>query len=82
MVKHAGRAHTTVLLGYRAHALELIVTDTGDGAAAPSSRRGGHGLVGMRERAALFGGSLTAGPRGDHGFEVHAVLPYGGGAAA
>ena len=35
VVKHAGRAHTTVLLGYRAHALELIVTDTGDGAAAP-----------------------------------------------
>ena len=34
VVKHAGRAHTTVLLGYRAHALELIVTDTGDGAAA------------------------------------------------
>jgi signal transduction histidine kinase len=82
VVKHAGRAHTTVLLGYRADALELIVTDTGDGAAAPSPTPGGHGLVGMRERAALFGGSLTAGPRGDHGFEVHAVLPYGGGAAA
>ena len=38
VVKHAGRAHATVLLGYRAHALELIVTDTGDGAAAPSPR--------------------------------------------
>ena len=81
MVKHAGRAQTTVLLGYRPDALELIVTDTGDGA-APIPAPGGHGLVGMRERAALFGGSLTAGPRGDHGFEVHAVLPYGGGAAA
>jgi signal transduction histidine kinase len=82
VVKHAGRAHTTVLLGYRGDALELIVTDTGDGAAAPIPTPGGHGLVGMRERAALFGGSLTAGPRGDHGFEVHAVLPYGGRAAA
>jgi signal transduction histidine kinase len=77
VVKHAGRAHTTVLLGYRADALELTVTDTGDGAAVPVHTPGGHGLVGMRERAALFGGTLTAGPRGDHGFEVHAVLPYG-----
>ena len=82
MVKHAGRAHTTVLVGYRPDALELIVTDTGDGAAAPVPAPGGHGLVGMRERAAVFGGSLTAGPRADHGFEVHAVLPYGGRAAA
>ena len=77
VVKHAGRARTTVLLGYRADALELTVTDTGDGAAAPAPAPGGHGLVGMRERAALFGGTLTAGPRGEHGYEVHAVLPYG-----
>jgi signal transduction histidine kinase len=82
VVKHAGRAHTTVLLGYRPDALELIVTDTGDGAATSVPTPGGHGLVGMRERAALFGGSLTAGPRGDHGFEVRAVLPYGGGVPA
>jgi signal transduction histidine kinase len=77
VVKHAGRAHTRVLLGYRADALELTVTDTGDGATAPVPTPGGHGLVGMRERAALFGGTLIAGPRGDHGFEVQAVLPYG-----
>jgi signal transduction histidine kinase len=38
---------------------------------------GGHGLIGMRERAALFGGTLTAAPRNGHGFEVRAVLPYG-----
>jgi signal transduction histidine kinase len=82
VVKHAGRAHTRVLLGYRADALELTVTDTGDGAHARAPTPGGHGLLGMRERAALFGGSLSAGPRSDHGFEVHAVLPYGKGAAA
>jgi signal transduction histidine kinase len=35
----------------------------------------------MRERTALFGGTLTAGPREGDGFEVHASLPYGGGAA-
>jgi len=76
VVKHAGPVPTTVTLGYRGEALELTVTDSGyrdTTAAAP----GGHGLVGMRERAALFGGTLTAAPRNGHGFEVHARLPYG-----
>jgi signal transduction histidine kinase len=76
--KHAGRAPTTVTLGYRADALELTVTDMGD-ARITAMAPGGHGLVGMRERAALFGGTLTAAPRNGHGFEVHAVLPYGEG---
>jgi signal transduction histidine kinase len=82
VVKHAGGAHTTVTLAYRADGLELTITDSGDAARNPSagaSSAGGHGLVGMRERAALFGGTLTAGPRGDHGFEVRARLPYGEG---
>jgi signal transduction histidine kinase len=77
VVKHAGRARTTVVVGYRADALELTVTDSGDGTVSHEPAPGGHGLVGMRERAALFGGSLTAGRHGEHGFEVHAVLPYG-----
>ena len=79
--KHAGRVPTAVTLGYRAEALELTVTDMGSarlGAVAP----GGHGLVGMRERAALFGGTLTAAPLNGHGFRVHAVLPYGEGGAS
>jgi signal transduction histidine kinase len=79
VVKYAARAHTTVLVGYRDDALELTVTDSGNGTAAHEPAPGGHGLIGMRERAALFGGTLTAGARGDHGFEVHAILPYGGG---
>jgi signal transduction histidine kinase len=36
---------------------------------------GGHGLIGMRERAELFGGTFTAGPQPDGGFGVHARLP-------
>src|SRR3954447_5990287 len=79
VVKHPGRAHATILIAYRAAALELTVTDSGDGAMAHPPAPGGHGLVGMRERTALFGGTLAAGPRGEHGFEVHAVLPYGEG---
>ena len=77
VVKHAGRAHTKVTLGYRPDALELTIADSGNGAPSAASP-GGHGLVGMRERAALFGGTLTAGPRDGHGFEVRASLPYGG----
>jgi signal transduction histidine kinase len=76
VVKHAGAAETTVTLGYRPDALELTIADTGAGAPAPGP--GGHGLVGMRERAAMFGGTLTAGPRDGRGFEVRASLPYGG----
>ena len=77
VVKHADGAPTMVTLGYRPEALELTIADSGDGAPASASP-GGHGLVGMRERAALFGGTLTAGPRDGHGFEVRASLPYGG----
>ncbi|HEU0318702.1 MAG TPA: ATP-binding protein, partial [Solirubrobacteraceae bacterium] len=82
VIKHAGRAHTKVLVGFRPDRLELRITDTGGGrlpsplgeAGAPAG--GGHGVIGMRERAALFGGTLTAVPGIDRGFEVTAVLPY------
>ncbi|HEY2803717.1 MAG TPA: sensor histidine kinase, partial [Actinomycetota bacterium] len=39
----------------------------------------GHGLLGMRERAAMFGGEISAGPLPGGGFEVRAVLPLDGG---
>ena len=60
--------------------LELRITDAGGGSlpavgAVGPVAGGGHGLIGMRERAALFGGTLTALPRRDHGFEVRATLP-------
>ena len=54
-------------------ALELQVDD--DGAGSGGETAGGNGLVGMRERAALFGGELEAGRRNEGGFRVRALLP-------
>jgi signal transduction histidine kinase len=82
--KHAGHARASVTVGYRPRALELSVVDSGDASATPATIAGagaGHGLVGMRERAAMFGGTLIARPRDGRGFEVNAVLPYGEGRA-
>lgn len=73
VVKHADRAPTTLTLGYGDRALELTIVDEGE---VSMINHRGHGLVGMRERAELFGGTLEAGPRDGHGFEVRAVLPY------
>jgi signal transduction histidine kinase len=80
--RHAGRADTSVTVAYGPQALELTIVDRGDGAAVHGPPTpGGHGLIGMRERTALFGGSLTAGPRPGAGFEVRASLPYDEGLA-
>jgi signal transduction histidine kinase len=79
VVRHAGGAPATVTVRYGPAALEVLVTDDGPRRATPrngTGAGGGHGLVGMRERAAMFGGTLSAGPRDGHGFEVRAVLPY------
>ena len=72
--KHAGAARASVAVRYGNGALELVVANDG----APVVRDGrprGHGLVGMRERAALYGGTLEAGPRAEGGFVVRARLP-------
>jgi signal transduction histidine kinase len=73
VLKHAGPARVTVTVGYRPDGLHLGVTNDGRPVAAPAA--GGQGLIGMRERAALFGGELTAGPRAEGGFAVAARLP-------
>jgi signal transduction histidine kinase len=72
-LKHAGPARASVIVSYRPAALELEVTD--DGAAAANGNGGGHGLVGMRERVALFDGRLETGPGAEGGYRVHAELP-------
>ena len=75
-LKHAGASRAQVSVRYVDDALELQVLDDGHGArAAANGEHGGHGLIGMRERVALFGGELTARSRVDHGYEVCARLP-------
>jgi signal transduction histidine kinase len=76
-VKHAGPARATVTLSYGDADLEIAVSDDGRGAAADRNEKNGSGLglVGMRERVELYGGSFDAGPRPGGGYRVHARLP-------
>jgi signal transduction histidine kinase len=74
-LKHAGpAARAWVEVTYRAGDVRLRVVDDGRGAAAPQGIAG-HGLVGMRERVAMYGGDVSAGPRSGGGFQVIARLP-------
>jgi signal transduction histidine kinase len=73
VIKHAGRASARVSVRFPPGSVELEVVDDGPGGAITA--HGGHGLVGMRERAALFGGQVEAGPGRTGGFAVHALLP-------
>jgi signal transduction histidine kinase len=75
-LKHAGPAHAVVHVRYERESLEVEITD--DGQATPSvggDGAGGRGLIGMKERVALFGGELSAGPGDGGGFRVYARLP-------
>ena len=75
VLKHAGPGPTvTVLLQWTHTALILEVTDDGRGAAAESDGAG-QGVLGMRERAAMLGGSLAVGPRSGGGYRVRAEIP-------
>jgi signal transduction histidine kinase len=71
-LKHAGAARAAVAIRYNRTALELSVVNDGHVA---RNGRAGHGLVGMRERVALYGGEFEAGPRRDGGYAVRARLP-------
>jgi signal transduction histidine kinase len=90
-VRHAAGASAVVRIDHGAERLRIEVTDSGPAAGAASSGAGpspgssagperdpygaGRGLIGLRERLAVYGGTLTAGPRLRGGWRVEAVLP-------
>jgi signal transduction histidine kinase len=76
VLKHAGPAEASVRVTNDSGRLSIEVTDDGRGV---NGRAGsaGHGLMGMRERVAVYGGTLDVGPRSGGGFRVAAELPYG-----
>ena len=74
VLKHAVQPSTVeVLVRWGEEDLLLQITD--DGRSAAPSATAGHGLTGMRERLALFGGELSAGPSASGGWRVRATLP-------
>lgn len=78
-LKHAGAAAAVVCIRYGERAVEVTIDDDGRG---PSVRNGpgtGNGLLGIRERVAVVGGTLQTGPLPEGGFRVRALLPYGAG---
>jgi signal transduction histidine kinase len=72
-LKHARAERAQVLVRYSAADIEVTVSD--DGRGSGSDDGGGHGLVGMRERVAVYGGELEAGPLPDGGYRLRARLP-------
>jgi signal transduction histidine kinase len=79
-LKHAGPARARVLLRYSPAELELEVSDDGEGRANGGSDGSGQGLVGMRERVALYGGELSTGRGEEGGYLLRARLPLGSNA--
>ena len=77
-LKHAGPAHAWVAVRYGTDEVEVEIANDGR---AENGGGHGHGLVGMRERVALCGGALTAGPRPGGGYTISARLPVTGSAA-
>ncbi|GAA3982892.1 sensor histidine kinase [Actinomadura viridis] len=75
IVKHAAPARGRVVVEQDAREVRVEVTDDGPGVRVLPGAASGHGLIGMRERAMMYGGDLTAGPRPEGGFAVSARLP-------
>jgi signal transduction histidine kinase len=74
-VKHAAGAAATVSVEYGTDELRVEVTDTGGTPSAAAASGNGHGLVGLRERLAVYGGTLQTGPRLSGGYRVTALIP-------
>ncbi len=73
-LKHAGDTTARVVVRYGANAIDLEIADRGSG---PNGQPvGGRGLIGMRERVAMYGGDIYTGPGEDGGFTVKVLLPF------
>jgi signal transduction histidine kinase len=72
-LRHARAQRAQVLVRYSDAGIEVTVSDDGQGTAGGDGS--GHGLVGMRERVAVYGGELEAGPRPEGGYRLRARLP-------
>jgi signal transduction histidine kinase len=80
VMKHAGQARTTVRLEYRPRDLLITVCDDGHPGERAEPGSGGRGLIGLRERIAVYGGELDAGPRPGGGWRLAARIPLEPGA--
>jgi signal transduction histidine kinase len=74
-LKHAPGARLGLRISYEESSVDVEVVDDGPGDGGDAAH--GHGLIGMRERVELFGGTLEAGPRAEGGFRIRARLPRG-----
>lgn len=74
-VKHAAGGKATALLTYDDDQLRVEITDTGGTPSASAATGNGHGLIGLRERLSVYGGTLETGPSPDGGFRVAALIP-------
>ena len=75
-IKHAAGAAASVTIGHNGDWLEIEVTDTGGRQATRAVDGQGRGLIGLRERLALYDGTLEAGPRSGGGYQIKARLPW------
>ncbi|MEU9329746.1 histidine kinase [Streptomyces canus] len=75
VLRHAPGATASVRLVHYRHGVDVRIANSRPTRSVAASPGAGHGLLGMRERAAMLGGTLRAGPRPDGGYEVAAYLP-------
>jgi signal transduction histidine kinase len=75
-IKHAPGADAGVTIGYTGDTLEIEVTDTGAVRGSSPADGNGRGLIGLRERLAVYGGELTAGPTLAGGYRITARIPW------
>ncbi|MFI1395993.1 sensor histidine kinase [Streptomyces sp. NPDC020681] len=75
-IKHAPGAEAFVTIGHTDDCLEIEVTDTGGAHDSPSADGNGRGLIGLRERLAVYGGELTTGPTLAGGYRIKARIPW------